>query len=260
MNLNGEVVGINTAIATSTGGYQGLGFAVPINVAKWVAAQLTDTGAVARAWLGVEIQDVDADTAAGFDLSTTSGVVVTRVVDESPAAEAGVEVGDVIVGFGGRPIDSRSALIELAQQAPIGSRQSVSLIRKGRPSSVEVKVRAMPQQIAVDDDSPSLPGESSSDELFKSEEYGFEAIELTAEEARQNRVGNTTGVYIRSVDREGPAARSLTAGARIARVGDTEITTINDLALALDDPEVRRRGLLMLLETPRGNRYVMIRR
>ena len=109
VNLDGEVIGINTAISTSSGGYQGVGFAVPIDLAKWVGGQLEQSGTVHRAYLGVMISPVNQEVAEQFKIKVHSGVWVREVRDNTPAAKAGVQPGDVIMKFAGQAVNTRGS-------------------------------------------------------------------------------------------------------------------------------------------------------
>jgi serine protease Do len=122
VNLDGEVIGINTAISTRSGGNEGIGFAVPVNRAKWVAQQLAKDGVVRRAYLGVVIQPVTQELADQFKVRPREGVIVSEVLPDTPAAKAGVQSGDVIVEVAGVPVGSSQELIALVEQAELGSR------------------------------------------------------------------------------------------------------------------------------------------
>ena len=132
VNLDGEVVGINTAIASQTGGNQGVGFAVSSNLAKWVSQQLIATGTVKRAYLGVAIQPVSHELAKQFGVKPSRASVVADVQPNTPAAAAGVKPGDVIVEFAGKPVGNPQELQQAVEQAPIGSKQSLAVMRDGK--------------------------------------------------------------------------------------------------------------------------------
>ena len=143
VNLDGEVVGINTAIATVSGGYQGVGFAVPVNKAKWVVQQLKANGAVRRAWLGIGIGQLDADVARNLNLPTRSGVWVERVFPNSPAAKADLSAGDVIVEFGGKRVRSPGDLQGIVEQMPLESEQKIVVLRDGKRVPLSVTVTSI---------------------------------------------------------------------------------------------------------------------
>ena len=142
VNLDGEVVGINTAISTQSGGDQGVGFAIPIDTAQWVAHQLAENGSVKRAYLGVAIQPVTHELASEFGVDATEGVVVTQVFPKSPAEEAGLKTGDVIVSFGGHAIRGPRELQSMVERLPTGSREKVNIVRDGKPQTLTVVGRA----------------------------------------------------------------------------------------------------------------------
>jgi len=124
VNLNGEVIGINTAIASSSGGYQGIGFAIPSNLARWVSRQLIAKGSVARAYLGVGIDELTSELAAKFGVKPGQGVLVTKVFPDAPAAKAGFKEGDVVSAYAGEKVHGTHELQELSQafqvNAPLG--------------------------------------------------------------------------------------------------------------------------------------------
>jgi len=147
VNLDGEVVGINTAIATNSGGYQGIGFVIPINRGKWVARELLQHGKVRRAYLGIKIGELTAQAARQLKLSARAGVWVLAVVPDSPAAAAGLESNDVIVEFAGSPVRSPGDLQDIVEQKPIGSRQEMVVIRGGERVRRQVTVTALPNEL-----------------------------------------------------------------------------------------------------------------
>lgn len=144
INLDGEVIGINTAIASRGGGNDGIGFAVPSNLAKWVADQLIDSGRVERAYLGVSIAEITAAVARRFEVERGTGVLVAGVRDGSPAAEAGLREGDVIASIAGRAVRTPGQLQRIVEQLPLGSTQSVAFIREAQTQEVQVKLSALP--------------------------------------------------------------------------------------------------------------------
>ena len=146
VNLDGEVIGINTAISTNSGGYQGVGFAIPIDLAKWVGGQLEKNGTVHRAYLGVMIQPVTQDVAEQFKLKVHHGVLVREVRDNTPAAKAGVQPGDVILQFAGKPVNTPRELQNIVEESPIGSTKPVALLRDGKEMTVNVTCNELPAE------------------------------------------------------------------------------------------------------------------
>lgn len=149
VNLDGEVVGINTAISSRSGGNQGVGFAVPINLAKWVAEQLIETGSVRRAYLGVVIQPVTHELAQHLGVSARQGVLVTDVMPETPGQAAGLKEGDVIVEFGGRKMTKPTELQGAVERAEIGTKQPLIVLRDGKRRQLTVQVDEQPTDFDV---------------------------------------------------------------------------------------------------------------
>ncbi len=149
VNLDGEVVGINTAIASSSGGYQGLGFAIPINQAKWVTDQLVKTGAVSRAYLGVAIGELTEELAPKFGAKRGEGVLISQVYPDTPAAEAKLQDGDIITKFAGKAVHNPREVQELVERAPLDTAQPVEILRDGKTMTVNVTVKALPKNFGL---------------------------------------------------------------------------------------------------------------
>ena len=145
-NMDGEVVGINSQIYSRTGGYMGLSFAIPIEVAMDVTEQLKSKGKVARGWLGVLIQDVTRELAESFGMSKPGGALVAKLLPDSPAAKAGVQVGDVIVEYNGTPVESSSELPPLVGRTKIGTSTPIKVLRNGKTLSLSVTLGALPEE------------------------------------------------------------------------------------------------------------------
>jgi serine protease Do len=147
VNVRGELVGINTAIFSQSGGNMGIGFAVPSNLSRTVMDQLVRTGTVVRGWLGVAIQDLSAELATQFGITDTKGVLVSDVMEDSPAKKAGFERADVITEYDGKPMDSPTHLRNAVAQTPIGKKVSVKLIRDKKPKTIEVTIVEQPKSL-----------------------------------------------------------------------------------------------------------------
>ena len=144
-NLDGEVVGINSQIYSRTGGFMGLSFAIPIEVAMDVVEQLKTSGHVSRGWLGVYIQEVTQDLARSFDMERPIGALVAQVLPDSPAEKAGFKVGDVIVAFNGKTVESSSKLPPLVGATPVGRKVPVKVVRGGREITLRVTIEELPE-------------------------------------------------------------------------------------------------------------------
>ena len=208
-NLKGQVVGINSQIFTRSGGFMGLSFAIPIDVAMEVVAQLKDKGAVARGWLGVLIQRVDRDLAESFGMDRAAGALVTQVFANSPASKGGLREGDIIVSFDGKPIDLSSDLPHVVGRTQAESEVDVVVVRDSARKTLKIKVGLLD---VADIQAPGGPGVIDNSNLL-----GLDVRDLTADE--QAALGVDKGLLVVRVA-DGPG--------RVAGVsrGDV-ITTIN---------------------------------
>jgi serine protease Do len=146
-NLDGEVVGVNSQIYSRTGGYMGLSFSIPIEVAIDVADQLREHGRVSRGWLGVLIQDVTLDLAESFGMSKPQGALVAKVLPDSPAERANMQVGDIVVSFNGRNIEQSSSLPPVVGRTPVGKKVPVKVIRDGRKQTLWITLGELPEKL-----------------------------------------------------------------------------------------------------------------
>ncbi|MBV1916035.1 MAG: DegQ family serine endoprotease [Pseudomonadales bacterium] len=146
-NLDGEVVGINSMIYSRSGGFMGLSFAIPANVAKEVVKQLRDTGSVERGWLGVIIQEVNRDLAESFGLKKPQGALIVQVLEGSPAEEAGLRAGDIISEFDGKEVVLSSDLPYLVGSMPVGKKVEIELVRQGKYQTVTFEIGALPKGV-----------------------------------------------------------------------------------------------------------------
>jgi serine protease Do len=258
VNLNGEVVGINTAIASMSGGYQGVGFAIPSNLAKWVTAQLIKSGSVARAYLGVGMVELSNEVAAKLGVRRNEGVLVTEVFPNAPAAQAGIQEGDVIVAFAGQPVGRPHQLQELVERSSFGSKQEVRVIRDRKPVTLSVEVKAMPESFGVTA-RRAKPERTSEGESFSARDLGLDVGELTPELAKQLGLeGQPTGVVITSVEPNGLAEEAgLREGMLITRVGKQPIKSVADFQKAVKAEDLKS-GIMLLVRTPAGNRFVVL--
>ncbi|MCP4784628.1 MAG: Do family serine endopeptidase [Fuerstiella sp.] len=252
VNLNGEVVGINTAISSTSGGYQGIGFAVPINMAQWVGDQLVDTGSVRRAFLGVGIQQVTSDLSQQFGLGNVAGAAVTEIRSDSPAAEAGVRTGDVIVEFDGRKIDSPRTLQGTVERAVFGKDHKLVVMRKGRRVELTVRVSELPQNLT----------ESDNGGIRRSElkDVGLEVTDLTDDVASKLDITGVNGVIVTSVKRGSAADKAgLAPKMVITRVGDMDVTSAAEFAKTMKE-QLDDDGVLLLVRSGSASRFIVLKR
>jgi serine protease Do len=196
-NMAGEVVGINSQIFTRSGGFMGLSFAIPIDVAVDVANQLKKDGKVSRGWLGVVIQEVNKDLAESFGLEKPAGALVAQVLDNGPAAKGGLQVGDVILSMNGQPIVMSADLPHLVGALKEGTKANLEVIRAGKRQTLPITVGALPDEDGEVSASPKAANESTSKRL------GVSVADLTAEQKKSLELAG--GVVIKEVQ-DGPAA------------------------------------------------------
>ncbi len=224
ININGEVIGINSAVNAQG---QGIGFAIPINMAKTLVPMLKEHGRVERSYIGIGLQDVDRELAKSFGLGSTDGAIVTRVVAGSPAEKAGLRRGDIITSFDGKPVRGSDDVVWLASTAGIG--KSVTLGVKGTGGERKVKVTLAPvpdeQTLARGDRTLPPTGTPAESRL------GVEVTRVTDDIARELGLDEAVGIVVTRVERSGAAAGAL-------RRGDV-ILGVNDRALRDEDEFVK---------------------
>jgi len=228
VNIRGELVGINAAIATSgmSQGNVGIGFAIPINLAKKVMTDLIEKGKVVRAWLGVMPNDVDEKIAKSLNIDSRQGAIISEVVKDSPAADAGLKVGDIIKEFDGNKIKDSAHLRTLVSNSEVGRTKTVLIQRGKKEMKIDVKLEELPESIA----SSGKSTEQSSSKL------GIRVDEINSTTARQYGISaSETGVVVTGVDKDGRATRVLQAGDILKRIGEQDIKNVAEYQEALKD-------------------------
>jgi len=248
LNVDGEVVGVNTAIFSRTGGSVGVGFAIPVNMARDVIAQLVETGKVTRGFLGVMIQDLTPDLAKKLDVKEAEGVVVSQVNAGTPAADAGIEPGDVIVEYGGDSVAGVAKLRAKVAATRPGSEAEIVVVRGGQRKTLTVKVAELTESALA-----AVRGGGSAESL------GLSVQDLTPDIARNLGIRAAGGVAVTAVDEAGPAAaEGIQAGDVILEVNRRPVRNAHEFqaALAKADP---KDGVLLLLANRSGHRFVVVR-
>lgn len=199
-NMDGEVIGMNSQIYSRSGGYMGLSFAIPMDVAMNVVEQIKTNGKVARGWLGVQIQDVTRELAESFGMRKPHGALVAKVIEDSPAEKAGLQIGDIIIEFNGHEIDTSGELPPIVGMTPIDQVAKVKVIRQGDSKTVSVKIGLLPDQVLV----------ASKQEIERANNrLGLVVTDLNGEQRKQLQI-DKNGVLVQEV-KQGPA---LDAGVR----------------------------------------------
>jgi serine protease Do len=237
-NMNGEVVGINTAIIASG---QGIGFAIPVNVAKDLLIPLRERGRVVRGWLGVQVQAITPELAKSFGLERERGALVADVMPDTPAEKAGIERGDIVVEFNGRKIEEMNDLPRMVASTPPNAEVPVKILRKGQEKVVHVKVAELREERLAASGGGTLE-----------ESLGMTVQELTPEIARSLRITEAKGLVVTNVDEGTPADEAgIRRGDVIVEVNQKKVENLRDYRAALG--RVGSADSLLLLVRRGGN-------
>ncbi|HMK61353.1 MAG TPA: DegQ family serine endoprotease [Dissulfurispiraceae bacterium] len=229
VNIKGELVGINTAIFSKTGGYQGIGFAVPSNMVKAVMEQLINSGRVTRGWIGITIQELTPELAQQFGLkyqeSELSGVLVSDVTRGGPAQKASIMRGDIIIEYNGRKIQDVGQLRNLVAQSKVGSQATLKILRKDKEITVTASVAELPAE-GIE----AKIGPQQGRDAYESALAGMRVMDLTAAVAKQLGIEtDEKGVVIVSVESGAPCEEAnLRRGDVINEINRQRITNLND--------------------------------
>ncbi|MGW8309503.1 MAG: DegQ family serine endoprotease [Thiogranum sp.] len=253
-NLDGEVVGVNSQIYSRTGGYMGLSFSIPIEVAMDVAGQLKEHGKVSRGWLGVLIQDVTLDLAQSFGMNRPQGALVAKVLPDSPASAAQFQVGDIVVAFNGKDIERSSSLPPIVGSTPVGKKVPVKVIRDGRSRTLWVTLGELPEEDEV------VAGVQQSPPVEENR-LGIQVASLNDEQRKELEVEG--GVLVQSVGEGAAADAGVRSGDVILRVDNRPVGDVEEFNALIDDLPagksvailVQRRGgpIFLALKMPEQN-------
>jgi len=221
-NLGGEVVGVNTAIISPTGGSVGIGFSVPSNLVNKITSELIKSGRIRRSWMGVNVQDADENLVRAYKASAKGGVIVTRITDDGPADKAMLEVGDLILSFDGQPVASVRELTRVIADTPIGKDVPVRLVRDGRARTFTVTMGELEEQTG--DEAAQLPDLPAS-----ANDLGADLTGIDDDIRRRYGIPkDVDGVVVTSVSARGPAYGKLLRGDVIVEVNFERVTTVSE--------------------------------
>jgi len=250
-NLDGEVVGINSQIYSRTGGFMGLSFAIPIEMAVDVANQIKETGTVSRGWLGVLIQEVTRELAESFGMNDPHGALVAKVLDDSPAAAAGLEVGDVIVEFNGKKVIRSSSLPPLVGRAKVGQQAQVTVIRNKQRRDIGVQIAELPGAITQAAYTPE------DDQVIEESALGMKVEALGSEARKRLKIEN--GVQVVEVDEAGPANDAgIVKGDVITMIDNRAIDSVDDFEVVTDELK-SGKSVALLVQRRAGPVFLAIR-
>ena len=255
VNLNGQAIGINTAILGPGGGNIGIGFAIPINMAKEVANQLIKTGSVQRGYLGVVPQDLTEELAAAFDLEEGKGVVLSQVTEDSAAAKAGLEAGDIVLEFQGKPIESAAQFRNLVAGGRPGEKVELVVLRNGKRETVSATLDTRPS-------AEQLQGQQRKEEPPQEEEpqrLGLTVRDITSEMAQRFGYEGREGVMItRVVPGSEAAEKGLRAGYVIREVNRQPVNNVEQYSKAISEAIGKNRRILLLITNGQVSQYVVL--
>jgi serine protease Do len=257
-DMDGNVIGVNSAIFSPTGGSVGIGFAIPSNMVREVIGQLEKYGAARRGWLGVRVQNLTSDLAEGMGIPNANGALVADVTDGGPADKAGLKNGDVIVAFDGKPVpDSRALPREVADTAA-GKTVNVDILRGGK----KMTLHAVVAKLQDDDDSKPKPATPPAKAAPKSPRLGLSLTSLDdAARTKYKLPKDASGVVVASIDPAGPSAdKNFRPGDIIVQVQTQTVRSPDDVNKIVDDTVKAGKKVVLLLVSRGGDlTYVAVR-
>jgi serine protease Do len=236
VNLDGEVVGINTAIMSRSGGYMGVGFAIPVDLARNIADQLIDSGEVIRGFLGIVIQELTPELASSFGLDQKQGILIAQVTEDSPAAEAGLKQGDIIIAYRGEPVTNIGDFRNQVSLTSPGSREQLTIIRDGKRRNFSVTIGTLSKDKIVAEES-----------IQSTDEIGLTVQTITPQLAEQFNAKAGEGVVITQV-RPGSiaAGAGIKSGSIIVQVNRMPISSAEDFKREVKKSSASKRILLLI--------------
>ncbi|MDC1037475.1 Do family serine endopeptidase [Candidatus Marinimicrobia bacterium] len=244
LNMDGELIGINTAIATGgvQRGSQGVGFAIPSNMANRIMSDLIQHGYVTRSWLGVFIDELDYETAEHLNIETPNGALITDVVEESPANLGGIQEGDVIVEFDGEPIANPANLKNIVSLTAPNSVSKVKIIRDGSPKLMKVVLKELPQN----------PREFAYRQQSKFDEFGLFLENISSILKKKYNLSKDDGLVVTRIDPNGEAyEKGIREGDIIKRVGTEKVRSVSEFS-KLANLSRYKGAILVLIKKPNG--------
>ncbi len=250
-NMEGEVIGINSQIYSRSGGFMGLSFAIPIEMAVDVADQIKNTGKVSRGWLGVLIQDVTRELAESFGMSNPHGALVAKVMEDSPAEQAGVQVGDVIVEFNDKKVTRSSSLPPIVGRTPVGKYSTVTVIRNKSKKTLRVKIAQLPTDIT------QVKADTEDQEESKKSALGVSVKALDKNTKRKMKV--ESGVQVVEIDESGSASQAgIRLGDVISMIDNQSITSVSEFESVTDELE-SGKSVAVLIHRSNGPVFLAIK-
>jgi serine protease Do len=261
VNLEGQVIGIDSAIKSRSGGFQGIGLAIPSNMAKDVMEQLLENGVVHRGYFGVQIKNLDPEVAARLGVTAAGGVLVGGVFDGSPAAKAGIKEGDVITQLGGKPVLNSHDLQSAVAHLTVGKEVDVTVVRDGKPQTLHVAIAEQPKEFGTARVPSPAEKPRSEKQSLSLDKVGLEVTDATPDQAQElGFKGAVKGVLVTRVDPDSPAAEAgLHRGLLIVKADRKPVTSAEQFRSAVEKANTSR-GLLLQVRAPEeGTNFVLLK-
>lgn len=241
LNLRGDVIGVNAAIVSQTGGFEGIGFAIPSNMALYIAKQLIAHGKVERGWLGVSVQDLTPELAKSFGVESTKGALIARVFEGGPAEKAGVKKGDIIVAYGGKEIPNAATLRNEVAVSTIDQEVKVSVLRSGKREELTVRIGNL-------EDATKILSSSVEERL------GAKVRSVTSQEVEKYGLGTRQGVAISWVDPKGPLGKiGFEAGDIILEINGQPVEDVESFVALASTLKPHQKIAVVALDHRSGN-------
>jgi len=249
LNLKGECVGVNAAISSPTGTSVGIGFAIPINMARSIIPDLIETGHVSRGWLGIQMHDLSRTEARDLGLKAVSGVVINQVLDNSPAQEAGIKSGDILVGFNNQPVKDIAQLQVLVSTVSKGSGVPIEVLRDGNKLTLTASVGDRDEFEAM----ARAKGEQEPSDFAIVEWMGMEVMEFSKDIAGVIGADFVSGMFVRKVYPGSPADRaSVARGTVLLQVADKPVKTLTSFEKIVSNIQNRKMRIPLIVQEPDG--------
>lgn len=250
VNLKGEVIGINAAIASPTGSSVGIGFAIPVNFARAVIPELMASGTVSRGWLGIQPRDLQWDDVEALGLQSADGIIINSVIEKTPAEQAGLRAGDVVLKLDGTRVRDAQHFMQLIWKANVGATVKLDLVRRGSQLSLDVRLGDRSEFLASAGSRSNLPG---TPEQENSKYLGMEVVTATPERAEEYGVVFNPGVIVTEIDETSHAyEKGIRVGMIISEIDHTSIRNRADFAEAASRANEDRKPVSLLVYDRRG--------